>query len=268
VATRIALESFNPFGLVAFRLLAAAALLGIAVRARGGRMLPVPADRPVCLLLGVTLAAHLLMQAYGLRYTSAINTGWIIGFIPVTIALGAQLLGQQRLTLTGWAGVAVGTGGVLTVTAVAPPDFTQARLGDLLQIASCVTWTVYTLTGAGPIVRNGALRVTAFAIGTAAILVTLASLGTGVVAGPITPRGLIALGFLGLICSGVAYYAWFAASRDQGPTRVAALLYFEPFVTLGTAAALLREPVTLNALAGGLIVLCGVWLVGRGASRG
>ncbi len=267
VATRIALESFNPFGLVAFRLLAAAFLLGIVVRARGGRLWPARADLPVCVLLGVTLAAHLLMQAYGLRYTSAINTGWIIGFIPVTIALGAQLLRQQRLNATGWMGVAVGTGGVLTVTAVAPPDFTHAHFGDLLQIASCFTWTIYTLAGAGPIARNGALRVTAFAIVTAAALVTVATLATGVTIGPVTVRGLIALGFLGLICSGVAYYVWFAASHDRGPTRVAALLYFEPFVTLVTAAVLLHERITPNAIAGGLIVLVGVWLVGRGSSK-
>jgi drug/metabolite transporter (DMT)-like permease len=267
VATRIALESFNPFGLVAFRMLAAVVLLGVVVRARGGRVLPAHRDLPVCLLLGVTLAGHLLIQAYGLQYTSAINTGWIIGFIPVTIALGAQLLRQQRLNATGWIGVAVGTGGVLTVTAVAPPDFAHAHLGDLLQIASCFTWTIYTLAGAGPIARNGTLRVTAFAMGTAAVLVTLATFGSGVVAGPVTVRGLVALGFLGVVCSGVAYYVWFSASHDRGPTRIAALLYFEPFVTLVTAAALLHEAITPNAIAGGLIVLAGVWLVGRGASK-
>ncbi len=267
VATRIALESFSPFGLVAFRLLAAAFLLGIVLRARGGRLLPARADLPVCLLLGVTLATHLVMQAYGLQYTSAINTGWIMGFIPVTIAIGAHLLRQQRLNATGWIGVAVGTGGVLTVTAVAPPDFAQARFGDLLQIVSCLTWTFYTLAGAGPIARNGALRVTACAMATAAVIVTLATLGTGVTVGPVTPRGLGALAFLGLICSGVAYYLWFAASHDRGPTRVAALLYFEPFVTLVVAAAVLHEPITSNAIAGGSIVLIGVWLVGRGASQ-
>lgn len=266
VATRIALESFSPCGLAAFRLLTAGVLLGVVIRARGGRLLPARADLPICLLLGVTLAAHMVVQAYGLRYTSAINTGWIIGFIPVTVALGAHLLRQQRLNAIGWMGVTIGTAGVLTVTAVAPPDFARARFGDLLQIGSCFTWTVYTLAGAGPIARNGALRVTAAAMATAAVIVAVATLGTGATVGPVTPRSLGAFAFLGLICSGVAYYLWFAASHDRGPTRVAALLYFEPFVTLITAAAVLHEPITSNAIAGGLIVLVGVWLVGRGSS--
>ncbi len=267
VATRIALQSFSPFGLVAARLLAGTLLLGVLIRARGGRVLPVRADLPACTLLGVTLSVHLLMQAYGLRYTSAINTAWIIGFIPVTIALGAQLLGQQRLSATGWAGVAIGTGGVFTVTAVTPPDFAHARFGDLLQIASCFTWTIYTLAAAGPMARNGPLRVTAFAMGIAAIATTVATIAAGALAGAVTARGLLALGFLGLICSGVAYYLWFSATHDHGPTRTAALLYFEPFVALATAAAILSEPITPNAVAGGLLVLVGVWLVGRGASR-
>jgi drug/metabolite transporter (DMT)-like permease len=267
VATRIALQSFSPFGLVAARLLAGTLLLGVLIRARGGRVLPVRADLPACTLLGVTLSVHLLMQAYGLRYTSAINTAWIIGFIPVTIGLGAQLLGQQRLSATGWAGVAIGTGGVLTVTAVTPPDFAHARFGDLLQIASCFTWTIYTLAATGPMARNGALRVTAFAMGVAAITTTVATVAAGALAGAVTARGLLALGFLGLICSGVAYYLWFSATHDRGPTRIAALLYFEPFVALVTGAAILSEPITPNAVAGGLLVLVGVWLVGRGASR-
>ena len=132
-------------------------MLVLVVGLRGGRRLPVPADRPACIGLGLVLAAHLLIQAYGLKHTSAIHTGWIVGFMPVTIALGAYLLRRQRLNALGWLGVAVGTGGVLLVTLKSTPDFAQARFGDLLQLASCLTWTVYTLAAGGPVARNGAL---------------------------------------------------------------------------------------------------------------
>ncbi len=42
----------------------------------------------------------------------------------------------------------------------------------------------------------------------------------------------------------------------------------EPFVTLATAVAVLAEPVTVNALLGGPVVLLGVWLMGRHRRRG
>jgi drug/metabolite transporter (DMT)-like permease len=228
---------------------------------------PLRADLPRCTLLGFVLAAHLLIQAYGLLYTSAINTGWIIGFIPVTIAVGAYLLGQQRLNGTGWSGVAIGTTGVVLVTAIAPRDFARAHLGDLLQIGSCLTWAVYTLAAAQPNARSGVLRVTTFGMAVAAVIASIAAVVWGGLRGPLTWRSVTAFLFLGLICSGVAYYMWFAAIRQQGPARVGALLYIEPFVALATGAVLLHEHVTLNAMAGGLLVLLGVWLVAHGAGR-
>ncbi len=242
-------------------------LLALVLVARHQRLLPRVADLPACVFLGVVLSAHLLVQAFGLQRTSAINTGWIIGFMPVTIAVGATLLGQQRLRGVGWLGVAVGTAGVLVVTMKSPPDFAQARVGDLLQLSSCLTWTVYTLAVTGPNERNGVLRVTTFAMAVAAAIGTLAALFTPWQAGPFTAQALVAIGFLGVICSGVAYYLWFAAQRDHGPTRVGALLYIEPFVGLIVAASLLHEPVTLNAVVGGVCVLAGVWLVARGAIK-
>ena len=265
VATRIALETLNPVALVAIRLLLGAGLLAVILRATGHRVLPTHADRTTCGLLGVVIAAHLLLQARGLDYTSAINTGWIIGFIPVCIAVGAQLLGQQRLARLGWIGVAVGTAGVLLVTLEKPPDFAHARLGDLLQIASCLTWTLYTLASAGVIARQGALRVTTFAMGAAALLCTIAALGTGALRAPLTAEAVLAIAFLGLLCSGVGYYLWFAATHERGPTRIAALLYLEPFVTLAVATTLMNEPITRSAILGGLCVLLGVYLVSRGS---
>ncbi|MBU0638755.1 MAG: DMT family transporter [Planctomycetes bacterium] len=266
VATRVALEALSPGGLIAVRLLAGTALLALLIKARGRRALPARADCPACALLGVILATHLLLQAVGLRYTTAIHTGWIIGFIPVTIALGAHLLRQQRLHAIGWLGVSVGTAGVLLVAVIEPPDFAAAHFGDLLQVISCLTWTAYTLVAVGPMARNGALRVTTFSMGVAALLACPLAAWEGPLTGPLTNQALLSVAFLGLLCSGVAYYLWFAATREHGPTRTGVLLYFEPFVALLTGAALLHEPITANALGGGVCVLLGVWLVARGSS--
>ena len=267
VATRIALDALTPFGLIAIRLWMGAGLLALVMAGRKQRLMPEPADLPRCVFLGVVLAAHLLIQAYGLLYTSAINTGWIIGFIPVTIAIGAWLLGQQRLNRTGWGGVGLGTLGVALVTAIAPRDFARAHFGDLLQLGSCLTWTVYTLAAARPNASSGVLRVTTFGMAAAAALSSVVAVFTGFVSGPLTPRSLTALVFLGVICGGVAYYLWFAAVERHGPAKIGALLYIEPFVALATGALVLHEHVTLNAVAGGLLVLVGVALVARGASK-
>jgi drug/metabolite transporter (DMT)-like permease len=274
VATRIALEWLTPFGLVATRLWIGFAFLALLSRSRGGAVLPARRDMASCGVLSVLLAGHLLIQATGLLYTSAINTGWIIGFFPVAIAIGAQVFGKQRLRPLGWGGVSLGTAGVLVVMLRTPPNFAQARWGDLLQLGSCLTWTAYTLVGAGPVARSGALRVTALSMGMAAALVTVVTLGwqaghlgDSFQHAAVTGRSLAALVFLGLLCNGLAYYLWFRAQHEHGPARVGGLLYVEPLVALLTGALLLHEPVTANAVAGGAVVLLGVWLVARGSAK-
>jgi drug/metabolite transporter (DMT)-like permease len=73
--------------------------------------------------------------------------------------------------------------------------------------------------------------------------------------------------FLGIGCSGLGYLFWYAALEELETSRVAAFLYIEPLVTLLAAAVLLREPIQAPTIAGGLLVLAGVFLVQSGASR-
>ncbi len=264
VATRFVLEVFSPLALVALRLVLGSLVLMIIGRMAGYAVWSIRGGRWVWLVLGVIMAAHLLIQAIGLGYTTAIHTGWIIGFIPVVIALGARVFLGQRLAAGAWLGVAVATGGVLLVTAQQPPDFSRARLGDLLQILSCFTWAAYTLIAIRPIERHGSLPTTAVPMAVAAVVLTVAAGVQGIpLVGHPTAAHVAALAFLGLLCSGLAYLLWFRAVGDIGPARSGSYLYLEPFVTLTVASSLLDEPVTVTAVAGGIVVLLGVWLVNR-----
>ena len=267
VATRVALQSFNPFGLVAVRFAGGAVLLVGALSIQRRPLWPRREDLAGCVLLGVLLGGHILIQSFGLLYTSAINTGWIVAFMPVTIAIGAHVFLGQRLAAGGWLGAVVALGGVFAVTWSAPPAFEEARFGDMLQLSTCLTWTAYTLIAAGPVARNGALRVTAFGMMVASLMAGVVAVRRGFTVGPVTPEAALATVFLGLFCSGVAYALWNRALHTDGASQVGAMLYFEPLVTVAAATVVLAEPVTGNAAVGGAIVLVGVWLMGRAAQN-
>jgi drug/metabolite transporter (DMT)-like permease len=81
----------------------------------------------------------------------------------------------------------------------------------------------------------------------------------------LTSRGWMAVLFLGIFCSGVAYVFWYDALRELPASEVGAYLYIEPLVAVGIAAVLLGESVTLATLAGGLAILLGVWMVSQQA---
>ncbi|PYQ66451.1 MAG: hypothetical protein DMF54_07845 [Acidobacteria bacterium] len=79
----------------------------------------------------------------------------------------------------------------------------------------------------------------------------------------VSPAGWGAILFLGIGCSGLGYLFWYAGLEKLETSRVAAFLYLEPLVTLAAAVVLLGEPVHWTTLAGGAIVLAGVFLVQR-----
>jgi len=267
VATRIALESFTPIGLVAVRMVAGTAVLVAAGFVTRRSILPARGDRWIALLLGVILGGHILLQAIGLRYTSAMNAGWIIGFTPIPIALGGWFFLRQRLSPAAWAGLLVATSGVVLIIAATTPGFAEARTGDALQLLSCFTWALYTLAGAGAVARNGALRITVPAMAASAVLLAAFVPWAGILHRPLTAASALATAFLGLVCSGAGFLLWYAALREHGAARAGSYLYLEPFVTVAVSAALLGEPISGSVVAGGVLVLAGVWAVARGSVR-
>lgn len=272
VATRRALEAFTPQGLVFLRLAIALPLLTAFLRLRGAPYLPAGRDLRTGLWLGLILALHMGIQAHGLLHTSAIHTGWIIGFTPAAIAVGAWLFRGERLGRLGWAGVALASAGVLFVTLEQLPELARARWGDLLQLSTCLTWTAYTLLGASAVARSGAVRMTVVAMGVAALgllplLVVSASTfseGPSWRAAFLRARPgaveLLALAFLGCLCSALAMVLWYRSQRRHGSQRTAALLYLEPFVALAVGVAVGGEQAGLQAVIGGTTVVAGVAL--------
>jgi drug/metabolite transporter (DMT)-like permease len=75
--------------------------------------------------------------------------------------------------------------------------------------------------------------------------------------------GWIAILFLGLLCSGVAYVIWAYALREMESAKVGAYLYFEPFVTVIAAWIFLKEEITLFMIFSGLIITAGIYLVNK-----
>ncbi len=266
IAVDFALNRFTPFELTAMRLALGALVLAAFQRARGQPIVPEREDRARCVLLGVTLAGHLSIQAYGLLYTSSVHTGWIIGFTPVVTALGAQFALGRRLRGVGWIGVTVATLGVWVITLESPADMSEASFGDALQLVTCVSWAVYTLAGVKAVERSGAPRVAGATMAVASALLIVPAFALGArpdVPGATLFGALAAIAYLGVFCNAVAFALWYRAQREYGIHRTSATLYLEPFVTLVAAMVLLGEPFSLQTALGGIVVLFGVYCVGR-----
>ena len=267
LAIRVALESATPLGVVWVRNAVASLLLFALLRARGGPLLPERADRPRCVLLGLVISAHFLIQTFAMQSTSTLRAGWIIAFIPVVVAVGSRAFLGQRMKPSGWLGIAIATLGVLGLTAVRPAELANAGLGDGLMLLSTLTWGAYTLLAIEVVRRNGGLRVAAFALAVAAVPTLAAGLFSGTWHVDPSWRSLLAITFLSACASALAMWLFADVVAALGPERSSAFQYLQPFVTLAVSFLFLDEPFTVPQLVAGPTVLLGVWLVQR-AKRG
>jgi drug/metabolite transporter (DMT)-like permease len=245
------------------RLSIGAAVLYGLLALSGGKLLPSREVRGRCVVLGLIVSAHLSLQAAAMQMTTAVSAGWIVAFIPVVVALGARVFLGQRLSSGGWVGAGVASAGVLVLSSFRPAELAQAGRGDLLVLVSCFTWAAYTLLSVDAIRRSGALVVTAFAMAVAILPAAAVAAVGGSWHDEPSVRTVVALVFLGALASGVAFWAFARSIQAIGPQRTSALLYIQPFVTLAGSALMLSEPITPLAMAGGVLVLLGVWRVQR-----
>ena len=270
VATKAALRELSPVTLITTRFGLGVALLLALLRARQVPLLPPrEAWRALALMGFVGVFVHQLLQSFALTMTGAINAGWLIGLTPLWSAALAAWLLRERFPPAKVAGLALGfagaalvvTGGRLGAARLALP----ATKGDLLILASTLNWAVYTVLGHPVLKRLGATRATAGALlfGWLMLLpLFLARAGWREYA-HLSGPGWGAVLFLGIACSGLGYLFWYGALEKVPASAVSALLYLEPRVTLGAGVVLLGETVHATTVAGGVMVLAGVFLVER-----
>jgi drug/metabolite transporter (DMT)-like permease len=270
VATRAALRELSPLTLVATRAVLGTTLLAGITAWRREPLVP-PAGRWSALaLMGfVGVFFHQWLQAQALTMTTAVRTGWLIGLIPIWSAILAALFLRERFGALKLLGLALGfLGAVIVVTRgrFDPHVFAlPSTRGDLLVLASTLNWALYTILSHGTIRRVGSVMATAGSMFFGAVFFLPLFLwhhGWTEYA-HLTPVGVLAVLFLGIGCSGIAYLLWYAALGSTDAGKVSAFLYLEPLVTLAAAVALLGEEVGMATVLGGLVVLAGVALVQR-----
>jgi drug/metabolite transporter (DMT)-like permease len=272
VATKAVLREIGPVTLITIRFALGVAFLNAVLASRERKLLPPRAFLPSLFLMGgIGVMIHQMLQAFALTMTSAINTGWLIGLIPIWTAILAVLFRGERFGLLRTAGLLVGLAGTLLVITGGDVSTASLRLpsakGDLLILVSTLNWAVYTIVGHATIRALGALRATTWSmtLGWLMLLPFFVAFRGWSEVSSLTAVGWAALVFLGVACSGLGYLFWYGALARLDAGSVSAFLYIEPLVTLAAAATLLGEPILPATVAGGAMLIAGVALVQRRA---
>jgi drug/metabolite transporter (DMT)-like permease len=264
VGTKILVAELNAVEIYAARLAIGVPFLGLLLLVRRVRPHFTRADVTRLALGGVILTVHFLIQAVALTTTSASNSGWIIAVTPLVLAVVSFLALRERLGWSAVAGIAVALLGVLLLVSRGRlRDLgTLQTTGDWLMLVSTLTWAIYTVVMRDVARRCNPLAVT-FGVMLAAAVITgvlLPLTGDPSRMRSLSPRGVLALLYLGIAGLALGNWFWQVGIAAVGAARAGLYLYLEPLATVALAVPLLGEPFGVFTALGGGLVLAGVYL--------
>jgi drug/metabolite transporter (DMT)-like permease len=240
-----------------------AGFLGITARQLGRLAL-----LGLCGIVGMSV-----LLFYGQQTTTASNSVILMQLNPFMIALLGLAIGE-RVTVRMLGGLAVALVGILLVVGVLTPrglQWSGAHLrGDVCVLVSALCWALYAVLGKRTVAELGGFRATTWAMALGALeLLVLWALLPGARQWPQGGGPWLAIGYLALFPTALAFVAWYEGMRYLPLALLNVMQYLTPPATLLLAWWLLGERVAPLGWVGIALVLAGVVLVssGDGAER-
>lgn len=272
IATKVALKELHPFMLLTLRYVIGSILLFSIQYHQERGFLKQFGNRDwmyIIILAIVGVSGLGLLQAYGLIYTSAINTGWIIAINPILITVAARFFLDEAITTRKIAGILLGFLGIFLIITRGVISLSVFRFastfGDLLVFVSAIAWSAFTVGGKGFLSRFNPLSSITAIMGSGFLLILPLGIlkGGWVSLSHLSLLTWVGVLFLGIFCSGLGYLFWYSALEKKDSGSVGMYLYLEPLVTLIGASLILAEPIYWITMLGGAMTLAGVYLATR-----
>ena len=262
IVVKAANEQIPPITFAFLRFGIAALTLVALLPLREGRLgLPRRDVLPIIGLGALGFGVYQILWATALQDIPAGDSALLIATTPVLTALLAVVSGADTLTRTKLLGSLVSFAGVAVIVSAGHGiTLGSALVGDALTLIAALCWSIYTAFGAPILRRHSPLRTTAWAMVGGALVLAIPGAWQAVGV-DWTGVGVDAWGgllFSAFIPAGIANVVVFNAIRLLGPTRITAYQFLVPFMAVLMGAAFLAEPVRIDQLLGGVVIVLGV----------
>ncbi len=266
LAIRINVQDMPPLRASGLRFLAAGLLLAVVA---GRRRLPA-GDRPGTLYwLGLAMTMVTLPYAcvyWGEQHISSGLTAVLFATYPLFVTLMAQS-GRtgERITLSLMCGLALGLAGVaLLFWGQMGMEGTRSLTGGLLILVSALSSAVATVMVKRRLAHLDPLLINLRPMLYGGVVLMALSLATeGGAPWTWTVRGAVALLYLAIFGSAVAFSIYFWLMRTVPISRLSFIVYVTPIIALLLGALVENEPMTWNLILGALLVLSGITMARR-----
>lgn len=220
------------------------------------------------LLAGIAFAGDLAFWHWSIQYTSVANSTLLANLASIFVTLAAWLLWRQRPSRLFLAGLAMALLGVVLLVQASLEFSPTALLGDGLGVVTAVFYAWYLLSVKGLRDRGaGTLQLMAATTTITAIILLPVAFASGEALLPASTAGWLKLFGLAWIshAAGQGLIAHALAHLPAAFTSVGLLL--QPVIAALFAWILLGEPLVAVQVAGGAVVLAGIYLARRASSQ-
>jgi len=257
-------DTFTPFAMVAGRTLGGALLLlPFALHRRALR--PALARWPWVLAFGaVEMGAPFLLLGHAEQTLPSGTTGLLVATVPLVATIIAILRGDRTvLRPLRMLGLVIGFGGVAVIvggpTMIGGLDALIA-VGEVMLVAVCYATAPFIVAAKlADVPSLGSITIALTAVGL--FYLPFAVL---VPSEPPTLRSGLSLLGLAVLCTAIAFIAFFALIDQVGPARAPLFTYVNPIIAIVLGVLLLGENLSPGLLVGVPLVILGCWLAATG----
>ena len=211
-------------------------------------------------MAGLFLWLGYALQTFGLKYTTAGNSGFLTGLYIVVVPLICAIVYRRLPQIAELCGIAVATAGMALLTVRSPDRAFQFNVGDMLTVGCAFAFAIHLLVLGYYSQRERFEAVALGQIVCAALLSTFSlaiqppqvKWGYGVVS---------AILVTGIFATALAFGLQTWGQQYTTATRTALIFALEPVFALATAVLFGGESLTMFALIGGALILCGILAV-------
>lgn len=210
------------------------------------------------LVCGALLAIGFLLQIEGLQRTTASRSGFLTGLLVVFTPLFELLIFRRKPPPAALAGVLLAFSGMALLAGPTGGGAANTAAGDALTVGCALVFALHIIALGRAARRHAILPLLLVQLGT--VWLAAAAAGPAIEAPVLAPapRLWLAIGYLALFATLLAFGVQTWAQRKLAPVRIALLSSLEPVFAALWASLLLGEQLAPREKLGGALIVLGV----------
>lgn len=215
-------------------------------------------------VMGVSL--NQLCFLSGIGQTSTAHAAVCIGLTPLFVISMSAVAGLEALTPKKVLGMVLALGGIGVLQLARGSKGTATLAGDLFIVGAAITFAIYTILGKKLTTRLSGLALTTFSylIGGTVLAPIALWQASAIDFSQISGAAWGAMAYMTIFPSALCYVIFYYALKHVPASRVSNVGNLQPVIATMFGIWLLGDTVTSELLAGGSLVLTGVFLSERG----